>query len=143
MTDLKLAALDAEDLAVLSAHCQDAVVRMSDMTVLRKERRFVAVVNRFAWEAGGTRGASDERRRSALAFARVRAVKAKGLEKKAGDRVLSLLALTFEPGEAPGGSIDLVFSGGATVRLDVEVIEASLTDLGPAWAAKARPAHEA
>jgi hypothetical protein len=57
------------------------------------------------------------------------------------DRVLSLLAIRFEPGDQPSGTITLTFSGGASIRLKVECIEAELTDLGPSWRARSRPQH--
>ena len=37
---LKLLALDEEDLAVLSAHVQDAVLKVGDLVYLPKEQRF-------------------------------------------------------------------------------------------------------
>ena len=46
----KLVALDAEDLAVVSAHCQDAVLKLRDARFFPSERRFVLELNRFAWE---------------------------------------------------------------------------------------------
>jgi hypothetical protein len=48
---LRLIALDAEDLAVLSAHVQDAVLKVGQMRWMPRERRFVIGLNRFAWEA--------------------------------------------------------------------------------------------
>ncbi len=54
---------------------------------------------------------------------------------------MSLLALTFEATDAPSGHIDMVFSGGAAVRLEVECIEVRMKDLGPVWEAVARPGH--
>jgi hypothetical protein len=57
--------------------------------------------------------------------------------------VLSLLAIRFIPrnAEDPGGTIELVFSGGGAIRLDVECIEATLSDAGESWAARGRPEH--
>jgi hypothetical protein len=142
MPDLKLLALDAEDLAVISATTQDAVVRVGDMGFARADHRFALLMNRFAWEEAGKKG---ERRRSALHFDRVNDVKIAGFDSNARDGVLELLAITFAPAgaEDPSGQIELAFAGGATVRLDVECLEARMQDLGAAWAAKMKPEHAA
>ncbi|MEW5420465.1 DUF2948 family protein [Amorphus sp. 3PC139-8] len=143
MAPLKLAAFDSEDLAVLSAHVQDAVLTVGDLRWRPNDQRFVVVLNRFAWEADGKkRRQPGERRRAVLDFAHVLSAKATKLRRDAPEAVLSLLAVTFEEGEAPGGHVTLDFSGGGAIRLEVDCIEATLTDLGPVWAARARPAHE-
>lgn len=143
MSDLKLRALDAEDLAILSAHLQDAVAKIGDLVYRPAERRFLGVVNRFAWEGETTKGGVHERRRAAFHFDRVANVKAQGLDRSKPDAIVSLLAIRFEPAGAgePGGVIDLVFSGAATVRLTVECVEAQVADLGAAWQASAKPDH--
>lgn len=144
MDRLRLIALDSEDLAVISAHLQDAILKVGDMKWLKREGRFVIAVNRFAWEAadGGKRRRSFERRRSALHFDRVRAVRAQRIRQDAADAVLELLAISFAEAEAPGGAITLTFAGGGEVQLEVECIEAQLADLGPAWGTANRPQHE-
>jgi len=139
MDRLKLIALDAEDLAVVSAHVQDAVVRVGDLRWLAGEGRFVVVMNRFVWEK---KHGPDERRRAVLHFDRVTAAQASGVRPERADAVLSLLAVTFEPGEAPAGTIVLSFAGGGAIRLAAECIEARLADVGGAWAARGRPLHD-
>src|SRR5262245_10216030 len=121
MSQLKLLALDEEDLIVVSSHLQDAVMRVGDMTYLPSQQRFAAILNRFDWEKASSDG-TNERHRAALRFDRVRGAKLKGLKPHHEEKVLELLAVQFEPSEAPGGYIDLVFSGDATVRLEVECI---------------------
>jgi hypothetical protein len=66
-----------------------------------------------------------------------------GIDLKAGQEVLELLALQFEPQatEDPQGHLTLVFAGGGAVRLHVECIEGEMKDLGPAWQARAVPRH--
>ncbi len=142
MPVLKLLALDAEDLQVMSAHVQDAVLRVGDIDWRAAEKRVVIAMNRFVWEAPKRLfGRHDERRRAALHFDRVLAVKTAGIDRGQPAEVLSLLAIRFEQTDAPAGYVDLVFSGGATMRLDVECIEAQLSDIGGAWEATSRPAH--
>ena len=139
---LKLLALDEEDLSVLSAYVQDAVMKVGDLTYLPKENRFALVLNRFIWEKCQGERTQFERRRTALVFDRVKAVRTSRLRRDRPDAVLELLTITFEPDEAPGGSLTLVFAGGAAVQLDVECIETRLADLGAAWATAAKPEHD-
>ena len=142
---LRLVALDADDLAVVSAHVQDAIVRVKDVNWLPREGHFVLGMNRFVWEAvsgGSWRKRDYQRRRSALHFARVGKVQSVGIDHKGG-AVLELLAIGFEPGDAPSGDVVLDFAGGAAIRPQVEVLEVELTDLGPAWSTPVAPRHPA
>lgn len=153
MSELKLIALDDEDLKVLSAHLQDAVLKVGDIAYLAAEKRFVLLVNRFDWanalaqpeamrDKASARGRFT-RNRCALRFEQVTAARLRGIDLAAKDQVLSMLALQFEPStdQAPAGAVTLVFAGDAAIRLDVAYIEAELRDLGGVWAARARPRH--
>ena len=113
MTMLKLVAFDEEDLAVISAHVQDAVMKVENLDYSPSTKRFVLTMNRFAWEAvsGKLLRSSNERHQSVLSFARVLSAKAHGIDPKKKDDVLSLLAIGFTPAQAPAGTIELLFSG--------------------------------
>jgi len=141
---LNLVALDEEDLQILSTHLQDAVLRVADMTWLAAEKRFALVANRFNWEKAesGAVRRGFERRRAGLHFDRVFAVTSRGIDRGKSDQVLELLAIRFTGKDAPAGEIELDFAGGATIRLEVECIEAALSDLGAAWATDALPQHD-
>ena len=142
MDRLKLLALDQDDLKIVSAHVQDAVMKVGDLDFRKAGKRFVVPMYRFAWEKPqGFLKTPAERRNSVLDFGRVLAARRSGFSGGDPDEVLSLLSVTFLAGEAPAGTIELAFSGGAAIRLDVEVIEARLTDLGGAWEASSRPSH--
>ena len=134
---LKLTAKDTEDLKVISAHMQDALVRLADIRYLVKSRQFAFVANRFAWE----QQPRAERRRSGLHFEHVLGVKQQGIVEQAKDAVLSLLAIAFEPGPEPSGSVVLTFSANCTIRLNVEYLDLHLKDLGGAWATDLTPHH--
>ena len=140
---VRLIALDTEDLSVLSAHVQDAVLKVADMRWMPREKRFLLTMNRFAWEiaAAGSRRRDYQRHRAALHFERVETVRSAGIDRGAGDAVLQILALRFEAGDEPSGTVVVDFAGGATLRLDVEVLEAQLSDLGPAWSTGRAPRH--
>jgi Protein of unknown function (DUF2948) len=146
--DLKLVAFDAEDLAIVSAHLQDAVVRIADLAYLPREQRFAALLNRFDWVAANAAPGSGgnpvyKRRRAALRFERVVGAKLQGIDLKAKRHVMSLLAIGFEAKapDDPAGHVTLVFAGGAAIRLQVECLEAEFRDLGAAWSAKRKPGH--
>ena len=140
---LRLIALDEQDLAVLSAFVQDAVLKVGDIRWLPGEKRFLLAMNRFAWDAlGGTRRKRDyQRRRAALHFARVDSIRSVGIDRANPETVLELLAVRFEPREEPSGDVVLDFAGGPTIRLAVECLEAQLTDLGPTWSTAHIPRH--
>ena len=140
---LKLLALDEEDLKIVSAHVQDAVMKVGDLEFIPATRQFVLPMNRFAWEKEASLAQPQpERRNSMLHFDRVLSAKLAGISRGKPDEVLSLLAITFTMTDEPAGTIDLVFSGGGTIRLAVECIEARLADLGGAWGASSPPPHE-
>ncbi|HXC54123.1 MAG TPA: DUF2948 family protein [Rhizomicrobium sp.] len=139
---LTLAAEDAADLEVISARLQDAVAQMKDLVYLPKKRRFAALFNRFQWETEHKRG--DLRVRSGLHFDGVLSVKSQRLKRGAPDAVVALLAIRYTPrgGEDPGGTVELVFAGGGGLKLEVECIDAGLSDVSGVWAARGRPEHE-
>jgi Protein of unknown function (DUF2948) len=143
---IRLAALDAKDLEVISALVQDAVLKSGDIS-RSKSGTFALEMNRFAWDKaprkflGRVLSTTSERRRSVLHFARVTEAKMFGVSQAKPDEVLSLLAIKFVSGEAPAGTVELMFSGNASIRLSVECIECQLTDIGAAWAALATPKH--
>lgn len=142
MKPLRLAALDEEDLKVVSAHVQDAVMKVGDIDYQPGANRLLLPVNRFAWEIPQRFfRRHNERRNAVLQFDRVTAMRSSGFDRGDKDAVLAMLAINFEETEAPSGLVEIVFSGDAAIRLDVECIEARLTDLGAAWQAASRPAH--
>lgn len=145
MEKLALIALDDADLAVVSAHLQDAVLKIEDMAYLPREKRFAALVNRFDWASvvAGDENSQPRRRQSALRFERVLGAQVSGIDLGAKREVLCLLAIQFAASgpDDPQGEVTLVFAGGGAVKLKVECVEAELKDLGPVWAARAQPVH--
>lgn len=145
MPDLKLIAFDAEDLAVLSAHLQDAVMVVGDLAYVPRDRRFVALTNRFDWMGALQKGETGQdvfaRRRAGLRIERVQSAQLQGINLGDKERVLSLLAISYEAASAPAGHVTLHFSEGGAIRLTVECIEVGLADLGAAWEAESQPQH--
>jgi hypothetical protein len=134
---LKLRAQDGSDLEIISAHMQDALIRVSDILFKRKSRQFAFVANRFAWEAAP----AAERRRTGLHFENVTHAQRKGFSEGDSGLILYLLSMTFTETDAPRGRVELTFSASHSIQLDVEYLDCTLRDLGPAWSASGMPDH--
>jgi hypothetical protein len=134
---LRLVALDPDDLAVISAHLQDALLRVGDIIYLPKERRFVVQTRRFDWEAN-----TPQRRLTCMHFEHVTGVRVRGIDQADKDAVLNLLAISFDERDAPSGTATLIFAEGGAIQVDLECIEMQMKDIGPVWAAESRPSHE-
>jgi len=138
---LKLAALDRDDLEVVSTHLQDATLSVGDVHWLPAERRLVMSLARFDWAGSLCELAQFQRRRTALRFDRVNSIKCRNVNCKDKQTLLNLLAIEFEERDPPGGVVTLTCSGGAALRLEVECLECELVDLGPVWMETCRPTH--
>jgi hypothetical protein len=137
---LRLRAADADDLVVLSAHLQDAIVPVHDIGWRRGERVFAMVVNRFRWESPA--GAVDgrpvwQRTLCGVTVAGVTRLQCRALDLRRRSRILSLLSLV----SSDDGAILLVFADRATLRLSTERIDVRLEDFGEPWPTLMRPSH--
>jgi Protein of unknown function (DUF2948) len=150
---VKLIARDPEDLAVISACMQDALIPLNEMRYLPQERRFVLVANRFRWEravvpgeeAAPTKDASFEsdedfgslqRTNAGLCIDRVVAVRSRGIDRSRPDDFLSLLSLQLD-----GDKLSFLFAGGGVIQVEVEGLSLYLSDLGKAWPTQWQPDH--
>ncbi len=156
---LKLRAHDVEDLDVISAILQDALVPLVDAAFRPREKRFVLVANRFDWTKGGEdpsdlapaaniegdaafEDAAEEppfqRINCGICFDRVKGVRSRGINLGDQEQILNLLAIKGEE-----GAVTLLFSDGGAIRLEVSMIRCHLEDLGESWPTRWRPDHEA
>ncbi|MBV8683309.1 MAG: DUF2948 family protein [Caulobacteraceae bacterium] len=135
---LRLLALDADDLAVISAALQDGVTHIGDIRWEKAHHRLTIVFNRLRWEA---EDGPHERVRSAIQLGCVVAVKARNVRPEPKDAVLQLLAITFEEGDCPAGVVRFAFADGADLAAEVECVDAALADLSAPWTTTHRPAH--
>ena len=136
---LRLIAFDAEDLGVISAHLQDALVRFGDMIYLPQAKRFALVANRFDWCVAAS--GRMERCRTGLHFDRVERASISRIPNRSSAAILNLLSIGFDEADPPGGFVLLNFSGGGSLRLTVECLEAQMSDLGPRWPTRRKPGH--
>jgi Protein of unknown function (DUF2948) len=153
---IKLMAKDAEDLAIVAACLQDALVPVSEIRFLKDENRLVMLLNRFRWErpravdlhAGRRSGdarftdaaageGAEQRIHCGLCIDRVTAVRSRKIDLRRRGDFLSLL--TIEP--APG-RINLIFAGDRIIQLETEGINLFLQDFGEGWPTQWRPDHE-
>jgi hypothetical protein len=142
MSDLRLLAIDKDDLGIVSAHMQDSVFRVADLKYDARHRQFTAVCNRFVWEKSDRAKEGFERRRSVISFKRVEAVRTLDLKRHNPDEVYCLLAIRFDQkDDGPDGTVELVLAGGAAISLDVECIEVQMMDTGGAWTTERKPQH--
>lgn len=139
-TPLNLGALDEDDLKVISALVQDAVFPASEMTWRPRDRRFALLLNRFRWEDRGRDRHGPERVQSVLAVDNVQKVASQGVPRGDADTILSLLAIDWQPGDAPGGVLELQLAGDGAIRLEVEALEATLRDVTRPYRAPSRKA---
>ena len=129
---LRLMAQEPDDLPVIAALVQDAVFPIDEMRWEKRQHRFALLLNRFRWEdreAAAREGRPYERVRSLLVFENVLAVRSQGIDRSDKDVILSLLSLSFEPGEDGAGRVELVLAGDGAVELQVEALEVVLKDV--------------
>lgn len=140
---MRLKAEDSEDVKVLSALVQDAVFPVSEMVWKPSQRRFALLLNRFRWESSKRAGRDAERVRAVLAFDDVAKVSTSGLDRSDPEMVLSLLAVTWTPGDDGAGRFELTLAGDGAIALDVECINVTLQDVTRPYLAPSRktPSH--
>lgn len=136
---LRFAIVDEDDLAVMSAHLQDAQMTMRDAALLPSTHRFAMVVSRIDWQA--LAAGRQLRRQTGLHFERVLRVQRNGFGQAAPDDHFQLLAIAFRPSEVPAGEVLLTFAGGRLIKLDVECLEAEMRDLTACWPVSDCPQH--
>jgi len=140
---LNLGAMDADDLAIISALVQDAVFPASEIAWQPRARRFAILLNRFRWENGARAQLGPERVQSLLVFDTVQKVSSQGVALGASDMVLSLLSLEWRETAAPSGEVLLQLAGDGAIRLEIEALDVSLRDVTRPYAAPSgrRPEH--
>ena len=141
--NLKLIAKTVEDLRVVSAHLQDAIVNVSDIASLKKNKIFLMQLNRFMWEdveKGVFR--KNKRIRTVLKFENVINAHSKNINQSKKNKFLDFL--TIETNQMPDNNYEMkiVFAGDSIIKIIAEVIEVTLDDQGEAWDTKNKPKHK-
>ena len=150
---LKLRAEDQDDLRVIAACLQDALIPLSDIHYLDSERRLILVANRFRWEncpdlpeaptsQDGIECSNYERVNCGILFDNVTSVRRRGLDQRDRGRILELLTMNIESlGDGGRMAVVMLFAGGAAIRLEGENIKCRISDIGEPWPTQFRPNH--
>ena len=150
---LKLRAEDQEDLRVIAACLQDALIPLSDIHYVDSERRVILVANRFRWEncpdlpeapsqaQDGIDCSNYERVNCGILFENISAVRRRGLDQRDRGRILELLTMEIEKADSGRMAVIMLFAGGAAIRLEGENIKCRISDIGEPWPTQFRPNH--
>lgn len=150
---LKLRAEDSDDLKVIAACLQDALLPLSDIHYVDGERQLIMVANRFRWEncpdlpeapsahADGVECSNYERVNCGILFDNVTAVRRRGLDQRDRGRILELLTMEVETGENGRMAVMMLFAGGAAIRVEGVNIKCRISDIGEPWPTQFRPNH--
>lgn len=140
-TPLRMIAEDEDDLQIIAACLQDALVPLSGMDYDEEMGKFHLVANRFCWECAPEILEGDsfyQRVPTGLAFHHVTEIKKKDLNLQSKSELVNLL--TIHDGDT--NSIHLIFSGGAEIRLTVDKISCHLKDMDEPYHTCNKPCHE-
>ncbi|MBU0726249.1 MAG: DUF2948 family protein [Alphaproteobacteria bacterium] len=147
---LKVRAETAEDMTVMAAYLQDAVVPVEDMAFKPGAEavpgEFVLVAHRFRWEMLGLQekpvaGDRYERVLCGITVQGVYRARLSGIDRQR-DREDFLNLLTVQAAERDGAAhVDLIFAGDKAIRLEVARTDIVVEDFGEPWPTIFRPHH--
>jgi len=136
-TRLKLMAESADDMQIVSAVLQDAIVRVADIRLDLSGQTLTLIVNRFMHETD-----KSKRVKSGLRFHNILSMKAKGINRADPDAFLVMLSVNYEADKKkPSGEIVLVFAGGGELRARAEYLETMLVDYSNIRETNSEPMH--
>ena len=143
INNLKLIGKNIEDLQVISAYCQDSLVKVKDIVFLKKNKTFLMMIDRFMWE-DFEKGAFRENKRikCIIRFNEVLEARSKKISQKKKDKLLECLAIKCKESLNKNYEIEIYFAGGSIITLISEFIEVVMEDLGKAWNVKHFPKHK-
>lgn len=141
---INIAALDADDLSVISALAQDAVFPITEMKWHASSRQFGILLNRFRWELSASKTSKPERVQSVLAFENVTNIASQGIDRQDQDLVLSVLSLEFEAADETAGHVTINLAGDGAIRVSLEALECRLKDVTRPYVAPSgsAPSHD-
>ena len=140
---LKLIGKNTEDLKIISAYCQDSIVKIKDIVYLKENKIFIMMLSRFMWEdieKGVFR--NYKRIKSVLKFNFIESVLAKNINQQQKNRNLELLAIKSNHNLNNLYDINLIFSGNSIILLKSEEIDVMLDDQEYFWEVKHSPKHK-
>ncbi len=124
MSDLlKLTAQRPDDVPVLSAALQDAILRIGDITYDKKGRFVSLRLSRYRHEGGA------ERVLAGLRIDSVLSMRVRGIAREDPDAMMVLLSVEFKAGKTnPEGQLRLIFAGDGELSIHLECIDILMAD---------------
>ena len=142
---LNIGAFDQRDLEVVSSLIQDSIFPTSEIKWLKAVNKLALLINRFRWEdksLAQLRDRKAERVQSLLMISHVKSVSSSGFSAKQKDKILSILSISFDGEDGGSGSILIILSGNAGIRVEVDALEIHLRDVTMPYIAPSRTAPE-
>ena len=124
--------MEQDGLNIISAMIQDSVLPIKEISWLKKQYRFVLLINRFRWEdkeQALLEGRSLQRVQSLLSVENVTLVNSLGINQKTPEQVISILSILAEKGSNKEICLHLALAGGGAFRLKIEALEVKLKDV--------------
>ena len=129
---LNIGAFDQRDLEVVSSLIQDSIFPTSEIKWLTTVNKLALLINRFRWEdksLAQLRDRKAERVQSLLMISHVKSVSSSGFSAKQKDKILSILSISFNGEDGGSGSILIILSGNAGIRVEVDALDIHLRDV--------------
>jgi hypothetical protein len=130
---LRLCAQTPQDVPIISALLQDALVMRRDIYFDSKAKRLILLIQRYCWESD----AIAKRTRAALRFEFVEQLTQKAILDRPAEAVFSLLSLEL----IEENKLALIFSGTSGLRINVETLDVVLEDVMDGWKTNLTPKH--
>ena len=140
---LRLTGNNIEDLKIISAYCQDSIIKTTDLVYLKKNKIFIAKLNRFMWE-DLEKGVFRKYRRidSYLRFNFIEQVVSKNINQNKSAKNLELLTIKPFLDKNKFYEINLIFSGNGIISIKSELIDVILDDQETYREVKNFPKHK-
>ena len=140
---LRLTGNNIEDLKIISAYCQDSIIKITDLVYLKKNKIFIAKLSRFMWE-DLEKGVFKKYKRidSYLRFNFIEQVVSKNINQNKSVKKLELLTIKPFFDKNKFYEINLIFSGNGVISIKSELIDVILDDQETYREVKNFPKHK-
>jgi hypothetical protein len=143
VTDLlKLYAMDADDLQVMSAALEGAITSPGEISYLSTARQLTMTVSRMRWEKPADDEGAHSRIRCGVLITDITGIRAKSIPRDTPTLGMELLSIQCQKTDDTSAVLTLIFAEDRTLELTVECVNAALTDSGEAWVTDKIPTHD-
>ncbi|MEE9272750.1 MAG: DUF2948 family protein [Robiginitomaculum sp.] len=139
-TKLKLIAETKEDLSVIAASVQDAIVKVSGILFGESAQVLTLKLSRFMHEKNSSE--AGKRIKAGLRFYNILGLRGKDIDRNDPDAFMVLLDIAFDANKKPpGGILTFIFAGGGELKAQTDCLEARLMDYQEARTTTSLPLH--